>query len=75
MNVKELLKIASAAFGPDWKLPLAEGLGMSREMMWRYEKEVTPISDEIATKIRRICKSAIAKRVDHLQKVLAQLAA
>jgi predicted transcriptional regulator len=75
MNVKELMTIAAAAYGPDWKQPLATAVGMSREMMWRYEKEVTPINDDIAEKIRRICISQITKRVEHLKKVLARYAA
>jgi len=75
MNVKELLMLAGAAFGPDWKVPMAEALGMSREMMWRYEKEVTPISETVAGQIRKICKVQITKRIDHLKKVVARIAA
>jgi transcriptional regulator with XRE-family HTH domain len=79
MTVNELLKIAAAAFGPDWKKPLAEALGMSREMMWRYEKEVTPISDEVSEKIRKACAKTLEKRIAYLsgvhEKLVAKLAA
>lgn len=79
MNVNEFTKIAAAAFGPEWKIPLAKALEMSREMMWRYENEVTPISEVVAERIRTVCAKTIEKRIGYLtgvhSKLVAKLAA
>jgi len=68
---EELVRLASAAYGPDWKMPVASLVGRSREMMWRYETGYSRISDDVARAIRKACVAAIAERVAELSAILA----
>ena len=71
MSGEELVRLTSAAYGPDWKMPVAALVGRSREMMWRYETGYSRISDDVAKAIRKACLAALAERVAEMSAILA----
>ena len=73
MTPKELVAIATAAFGEKWKKPLAEAVGSSREIMWHYQNERVTIPDYQVKLIRKACRREIAKKIGVLQTLLAKL--
>ena len=62
MTAAEFKKLAELAFGKRWKMVVLDKLGTSREMLWRYEKGETPISEELADKFRRLFQPQIIKQ-------------
>ena len=75
MKPRELEAIASAAYGERWKQALADDIGVSREMVWRYATQRTEIPDYNVKLIRRACEKAIKKQIASLQKALATVSA
>ena len=73
MTPTQLRNIATAAYGKDWKYPLADDTAISRAMLWRYQHGHTRISDEIRERVIKACKRRIAEKVEKLQAVLAKL--
>lgn len=73
MKSKELEQLATAAYGPDWKTPLANEVDCTREMLWRYVTERTPIPDYLVQPIRSACLRNVKKKMAALQKTLDQL--
>ena len=73
MTGKELGKLGNAAFGVHWKTPVREALGVSREMLWRYETSNTPMTEEFMEKVRKLFKREIEKRRDSLSALLKTL--
>jgi len=71
MAGEELLRLASAAYGPEWKTPVAALVGRSREMLWRYETGSSRISEDLAKAIRKSCLAALAERVAEMSAILA----
>ena len=71
MSGEELVRLASAAYGPEWKMPVAALVGRSREMLWRYETEYSRISDDLAKVIRKACLATLAQRVAEMSAILA----
>ena len=70
MDSRELETIASAAFGTEWKTPLAVELDMTRESVWRYATGRTPIPEQYKPMIRKICKRGIEQNLAKLEKAL-----
>jgi len=56
MTPTQLRNIATAAYGKDWKYPLADDTAISRAMLWRYQHGHTRISDEIRERVIKACK-------------------
>ena len=75
MKLRELETIASAAYGERWKQALADDIGITREMIWRYATGRTEIPDYNIPLIRKACEKAIKKQMATLQKALASLGA
>lgn len=74
MTPQELDLIASAAYGDDWKTPLAVEMNITRETLWRYATGRTAVPDYYHVMIRRICKRAIEQKMQKLNKALAVIA-
>jgi hypothetical protein len=70
MSAKELIALATAAYGQDWKMPLSQAIGYSREMLWRYETARSVMPGQTAEAIRRNCRARIAQRIDELRRAL-----
>lgn len=73
MKAKELERLASAAYGPGWKIALARELDCTRELLWRYVTGRTPIPEYQVGPIRTICQRQIKKQIATLEKTLAAL--
>jgi hypothetical protein len=74
MSAKELIALATAAYGSEWKTPLAQAVGYSREMLWRYETGRSAIPEQTADAVRRNCRARIAQRIDELRLALQRVA-
>jgi hypothetical protein len=62
MTSAQLIKLATLAFGPRWKTALKEKSGISREQIWRYADERTPISEEAAARMKRAIRKQFEKQ-------------
>ena len=75
MTGAELKRLAEAAFGREWKTPVADQLEYTREMLWRWETGKSPIPEHIGVKLRKLFLKAIEKRRDQLTAILDKAAA
>lgn len=77
MTAKQLVDIAEAAFGRQWKTPLREALKTVKEtytceMLWRYATSQNDVPPELAAKIARICLKEIDKHIARLPTIKAK---
>jgi len=70
MTPNQLANLATAAYGKDWKMLLAEDTKISREMLWRYQHKETKISDRIRELVIKACRKRIAEKMEKLQKAI-----
>ena len=73
MTGEELKKLATAAYGTRWKMIVGGQMDVSREMLWRYETSVTPISEELAGEFRKLFKMQIERQLGSLNAILQTL--
>lgn len=75
MTHTEFKRLAEAAYGTaGWKMIVKEKLKVSREMLWRYENNETPISEELAAKFRNLFMKEIVRRRDYLNEIIKNAA-
>lgn len=70
MTKTELETLASQAFGPEWKVKLAEGLEITRESVWRYATERTPVPHYHVKAIRDLCHKIMRQKIMKMQKTM-----
>lgn len=73
MTPNQLKQLGTRVYGPRWKYAMAADMGISREMLWRYETGVTAIGDHIAELARTACRKHVAARIAELTKLLERL--
>jgi len=70
MSKTELEGLASQAFGPEWKVKLAEGLNITRESVWRYATERTPVPHYHVAAIRALCHKIMKAKILKMQNTM-----
>lgn len=70
MSKTELESLATQAFGPEWKVKLAEGLDITRESVWRYATERTPVPHYHVAAIRSLCHKIMLQKIERMRRTM-----
>jgi len=70
MSKTELESLATTAYGTEWKVKLAEGLDITRESVWRYATERTPIPHYHVGPIRALCHKIMKQKIQRMQSTM-----
>jgi hypothetical protein len=58
MTSAELKKIGVALFGDKWRPSMAAEIGVSRQTVWRWYRNLSPIPETKAKKLRAMMENA-----------------
>ena len=60
MTPRDLTRLGTLLYGPCWRIPLAEALGVRRETIYRWANGKWPIPPGLTADLKRIMREKIA---------------
>lgn len=68
-NNQRLIKAARAAFGENWRRPLAKAMGVDKTQVRRWEAGTSEISDDRLTQAIEVCRARVQEENRRAEKM------